>query len=292
MISVIITAYREERTIQRAIKQVLNQLTKKDELIITAPDEETRKEVKKIKDRRIKFIQDKGNGKPSALNEALPKAKGEILVLTDGDVYIDEKAIEEIIKPFRYKNIGAATGRPITINKRNNMLGYWSHLLTDAGAHKKRIAQRKKDKFIAGSGYLLAIKKELIKSIPENILSDDAYISHSIANQGYKIVYVPNARVYVKYPSTWKDWINQKVRSTGGYKQLKKVIQTKENMRSFTKESIKIHWALGYPKTIKEFIWTLVLIVARIYLWILIIWRTKIRKEEFNKIWVRIESTK
>jgi len=292
MKSVIITAYREERTIGKAIEQILPQLEKKDELIVTAPDRETIEVVQRYKDKRIRFIQDEGKGKPLALNKVLNIVKGKILIFTDGDVFIEEDAIERICKPFENKKIGAATGRPISMNGKQSMLGYWSNLLTDAGAHKFRLSKRKKGKFIMVSGYLFAMRKGLVEEIPENTLSDDAAISHIIYNKRYEIVYVPSAKVYVKYPDNFNDWIKQKLRSAGGYSQLKKGVKAKESSRNFLKEGIHIHWALSYPRTIKEYVWTLILVLARIYLWWIIIWNIKLKKKEFNKIWLRVESTK
>ena len=70
MISVIITAYKEPKTIGKAIESILKNNLKNYELIVTAPDEETLDVVSKYKKRYsfIKTLKDKGQGKPAALN--------------------------------------------------------------------------------------------------------------------------------------------------------------------------------------------------------------------------------
>tara|TARA_Y100000310_G_scaffold342413_1_gene445581 strand:+ start:9670 stop:10557 length:888 start_codon:yes stop_codon:yes gene_type:complete len=295
MISTIITAYKEEKTIGKAIESILNQKTKENmEIIVVCPDKPTADAARKYQNRNknIRILKDPKMGKPVALNIAFKKAKGDILILTDGDVYIGKNAVNELINPFKNKKIGAVSGRPISSISRNTMLGYWSHLLTDLGAHNTRLKLAKRGKFIVCSGYLYAIRAGIVKNIPSNSLSDDAIISHLIAQKGYKITYAPKAEVYVKYPTTFKDWITQKKRSTGGYNQIKELTGSTIRMRSFTKEALGIFKLFNYPKNIKEIVWTKILILARLYLWVRIFIDLKLRKEAFSKTWKRIESTK
>ncbi|MBI2148944.1 glycosyltransferase [Candidatus Woesearchaeota archaeon] len=295
MLSIIITSYKEPLTIRKAVDSFLKQdIREKYEIIVLAPDKETAEVVKKAykNNKKVIYIKDPLKGKPTALNIAFKKARGQILILSDGDVYTSENSVNYLVKHFKNKKVGAVSGRPISLNEKTNILGYWSHLLTDIGAHETRLLWTKKNKFIVCSGYLMTIRKGIINSIPENSLADDAVISHLIYGKGYKIEYEPNAKVYVKYPTTFKDWIKQKKRSAGGYNQLKNLIQNKETMRSFTRESIEVFRALRYPKNIKEFIWTIALIIARLYLWILIFIEINIKKEKFENIWTRVESTK
>ena len=294
MISVVITGYKEPKTIGKAIEQVLrNKIKGNYELIIAAPDDETLDAARIYlkKNKRIKILRDEGKGKPSALNQVFKKAKGNIIIMTDADVHISENAIPFILKLFKDKNVGAVTGRPRSLSPRNEMLGFWSHLLTDV-AHDIRHKRIKEGKMVVCSGYLYAIRRGIIKSIPDEALSEDAVISHLIYDKGYKILYAPEAEVYVKYPSTFSDWIKQKKRSAGGYTQLSYMIKGKERMRSFGKESAGIFHVLKYSKTIKEFFYTLSLIFARIYLWMLIFIDINIKKKNLKKIWVRVESTK
>ncbi len=290
MISIIITGYKEPKTIGRAIEQILkNRIKDKFELIVTAPDEETLNVAKTyaLKDKRIKLLKDEGKGKPSALNKIFKKVKGDILVLTDADVYVSENSIQLLIDKLKDKKIGAVSGHPVPTNSKDSKLGYWANLLTEM-VHQ----WRKKAKFISCSGYLYAIRKELLQPMPEDTLSDDAYNSHIVKNKGYGIDYSEKSLVYVKYPDSFSDWIKQKKRSAGGYNQIKYIFKEKNIDRSLTKESAGIFQVLKYPKTFKEYFWTIELIFARIYLWLLIFWDINIKKTEFKKVWVRIESTK
>lgn len=292
MISIIITAYKEPKTIGKAIEQILkNRLKDEFELIVSAPDDETLNIVRRYakKDNRIKIIKDAGKGKPSALNQIFKKVKGEYLVLTDGDVFIGEKAIQLLLDKLREKNIGAVTGRPIPQESKKNKYGYWAHFLLNR-AHEERLKKSKEEKFILLSGYLFAMRNFHLQ-IPEDIL-DDAFISQLIWKKGYKISYQPKSQVFIKNPSNFSDWLKQKRRNTSGDIRIKHYLPDMQKSRSFKKEFLQFHRVLLYPQSIKEFFYSIQLLLARLLIWGLGFYDLKIKKKPFEKIWVRIESTK
>ncbi len=292
MISIILTAYKEEKTIIRAIEAILkNEISVPYEILVLAPDEKTLKVAEKYaeKNKHIRVVKDDGEGKPSALNIAFTIAKGDILILTDGDVYVGKKSLPALLEPFKNQNIGATSGRPVSTDSTKTMFGFWSHLLTSIADERRKNALKNKKRIFC-SGYLYAFRKGLIKKIPKETLSEDGLISHFVYSQGYKIDYVPEAEVYVKYPSNFRDWINQKKRSAGGYNQIRQ--WTKTEMRSFSKESSGAFHFFKYLKTPKQLFWLLALFLSRVYLWILIFKDINIKNKSFKKIWVRVESTK
>jgi cellulose synthase/poly-beta-1,6-N-acetylglucosamine synthase-like glycosyltransferase len=261
------------------------------ELLILAPDEETINAAKQYKDidMKIRILQDPGLGKPKALNIAFKEAKGDIMILTDGDTYISRFAIRELLKKMKDPKVGAVSGRPISIDPKDNMFGYFGHLLSDM-ADKTRL----KNKDFIVSGYLYALRKGIIEEMPENTLSDDAYNSFKLIEKGWKIDYCSNAHVFIKYPTNFSDWIKQKKRSGGGYVQLTSEFKMKppKATRSFTQELKGLWDVIAYPKNQREVAWTLALIGVRAYMWAMIFWERKVTHKDFNKTWTRIESTK
>jgi cellulose synthase/poly-beta-1,6-N-acetylglucosamine synthase-like glycosyltransferase len=289
MISILLVAYKEPKTIGRSIQAFLNQDLPKDwEMLLAAPDKETLDVMRHYESKNVKVYVDPRKGKPAALNMLLPKAKGDILILSDGDVFIGKYSIRNLLSHFKDEKVGAVTSRPISLNSRDNKLGYWSHLLTDVGAHKTRL--RRKGKFIICSGYLFAMRK-LFDRIPEDALSDDAIMSHIIWKKGFKINYEPKSKVFVKYPRSFSDWILQKRRSAGGYTQIPKYFKNPPRMRSFTSEAF---WGAltvwSYPKSFREMFWTFQLFFARLYLWYRI--KSDLKEKDLLSIWKPIKSTK
>lgn len=296
MVSIIITTKREPKTLAKTIEKILEEDLEDSEILVVGPDEETEKIVKNYPS--VKYLKDKGVGKPAALNLAFQQARGDILILTDGDVCLKKYATAQILRHFEDEKVGAVSGHPVSINSRGNIFGYWSHFLT-AAADYVRKKKSKAGEYLVCSGYLYAIRNLYIRHgfvirIPENTLVEDSIISQMIWQKGYGIAYEPEAKVYVKYPDNFSDWLKQKIRATGGYVQKsqspKHKTQTEQKMRGFweeVKDGIKLFFT--YPKNFKEFWWTILLYLARLYLWLLIFWQIKVLKKT---PWPRVESTK
>ncbi len=144
------------------------------------------------------------------------------------------------------------------------------------------------------SGYIMATKKYDF-NIPKNVLSDDAYISYTIRNMGKEIAYTPLAQCYVKYPTNLKDYYKQKIRSLGGFIQLKRlgIFQKDKQTRSFFIELKYTFFVFKYAKNFKQFVWSLMLFPLRLITWIKIFWERFVMRKEMSKHgWERIESTK
>ena len=183
------------------------------------------------------------------------------------------------------------TGRPVSASPRDTMLGYWSHLLTDS-AHRVRLKRDRAGQFLLCSGYLFAFRRALIGDIPVDALAEDAVISHEIAQAGYRIRYVPEAQVSVRYPTTYRDWLRQKVRSAGGYAQ-DYIRKSPFSMRSARREIVDgTRLALAYPRNLRELAWTLLLFAARLHLWLLVFWNVRVRRRPLKALWQRVETTK
>jgi cellulose synthase/poly-beta-1,6-N-acetylglucosamine synthase-like glycosyltransferase len=292
MITYVITAFKEPKTIGRAIEAFLGQGIKNYELIISAPDKETldvAREYQK-KNKNIRLIKDKGKGKPAALNLIFKMAKGNIIVLSDGDVFISSSSVKKLIGHFNDSKIGGVSGKVVSCNDKGNMFGFWAHLLS-LGFHYSRIRDVKNEKNVVCSGYLYAIRNGIVKEIPEKILADDAFISLSINKNGYKTGYEPEAKVYVKYPDNLPDWIRQKKRTAGRYYQLSKEFKF-NSISSFGDEIVSGIKTFREVNSFKRVFWFLFLGVMRIYIWFRVFFDFRLWNREFNKTWERVESTK
>ena len=294
MLTIIITAHREEKTIGRAIEAFLAQGLPQDyEMWVVCPDDETAAVVASYVAHidRIKHLRDEGRGKPAALNLALRRASGKLVVLSDGDVYVEAGAVAALLAALDDPQVGVVSGRPLSLSPRDTILGYWSHLLVDAGAHRRRRIRAEHGDFLECSGYLYAFRRSLVHTIPEDALAEDGVVSYSIWEQGFRTAYAPGALVYVKYPTTYRDWMKQKIRSMGGYAQ--PYLKGSPGKRSFCTEAIQGTWgALRYAQSPRELWWTLLLFVARAHIWLRVSWDVKCRKKALSEIWKRVDSTK
>ncbi|MDP2925972.1 MAG: glycosyltransferase family 2 protein [Nanoarchaeota archaeon] len=268
MIDIIITSFNEPKATLRAVEIFLNQdIKEKFRIIVCDPFPEVKELFKKnIKDKRVGFFLDPGEGKSYALNLLIEKlntnSQEDIFIFTDGDVHVSNNALKEITEAFKDPKVGCATAKPVTINPRNNMMGYWSHLLF-SGIHKVRKNLSNKERFFECSGYLFAIRKGVIFEFPLDG-SEDGIIPYIFWKNGYKIKYLPSLEVYVKNPENLKDWKTQKIRNIKGHENYSKLYPDMPRTKSFLNEiRYGLFHALFYPRTPKEAWWTIKLFYHR-----------------------------
>lgn len=227
-------AYNEEKTIGEALKELLTQsFPCKYEILIVASGctDQTPQIVREFmqKHETIRLIEEpQRQGKVSAINLILKEAKGDIIFLTDADVILEKNSIKNILPHFSDPKVGAVSGRPIPVNRKGDFWGNLAWLSFDA-MHTYRSNEARKQGLIHPSGYLYAIRKGIVPNIPTNTIIDDLMIGYLINSAGYKILYEPSAKVYVKFPTSFSDYLVQKIRNRAGWWQLQHEFKVKLN---------------------------------------------------------------
>jgi len=293
-LNIVITSYKEPRT-AKAIEAILSQkIDYPFEIIVSAPDKETQEIVKRYskKDRRVKLFADPGKGKNLALNILFKKLNGDILIFTDGDVYLGKGAIDKITKMFNDSSIGCVTGRPMPEESKNSKYGYWANFLFEE-AHKMRKKSFLNNDFLECSGYLFAFRNRIVESFPLDT-AEDTIIPYYFWEKGYKIGYADEAKVYVRNVDNWGEWINQKTRTSIAHENLGDYadIQITPRKKSFFNEAKGASSLFSYPNSITEFYWSFNLLIARLYMWAIVLGNSKLKGKRHSDAWERVESTK
>jgi hypothetical protein len=82
------------------------------------------------------------------------------------------------------------------------------------------------------------------------------------------------------------------VRSAGGHAQ-GYVRKSPLRMRSAWLEMLNgTRLALRYPRSPREFLWTLLLFAARLHLWLLVFVNVQLLRRPLSDLWQRVETTK
>ncbi|MEK6891377.1 MAG: glycosyltransferase [Nanoarchaeota archaeon] len=272
MMTIIVTSYNEPKATERAVNIILKQKIKTPfKVLVIDPFPEVESYLRrKIKDKRFDFILDPGEGKPYALNMLFEmlfsENKEEILVFTDGDVYISDNSLKEIEEAFKDKSIGAITGRPVATNKKGTKYEFWARV-GYSGIDKVRKRLSSQGEFLQCSGYLFAIRNGLVKETLEDV-PEDCVIPYFVWKKDYKIKYLDKAEVYVQYPTNWADWINQRVRTIKAHENLNKIVPDMPRTKSLSNEIKEgLLFSLKQPRSIKEFFWLIELYFARLYIY-------------------------
>lgn len=196
-------------------------------------------------DKRVRLITEaERKGKSSALNLIIKNAKSDIIVQTDGDVELQDGAIKNLLSHFKDQQIGGVSGNPIPVIPENHVFYDWT-VMSYRRAGELREEESKSGVFWHISGYLLAFRKEALPEVPFAIGAVDAWMGKIIENNGYKMIYEPEAKVFVRAPLTVRDFINQKARVRAGFynlmKQTGKAPRTvKREIWWFPRELIKV----------------------------------------------------
>lgn len=311
MISVIITSMFEADTIGKAISNIAikeySGIPDDFEIIQVSYDQETLDAGKlKVEELGISSkyiqIQDPKIGKPYALNLAFKKVRGDIIILTDGDVYFEKNTVSKLLEPFENEKIGLVTGCEYSQYDRSTQFKYYGNLLASSADHNRksltipvenRTYRVTDKKIIPISGRCFAMRNFNLE-LPKNLLAEDGYMGNKVFSMGHMLSYQPEAIAYAKYPLNHTEHIKQKVRSLGGYPQLAKlgVSAKSKDARKFTDE-LKYFWfPIAYAKNLKELYWSLLLYPIRLQTWIKIkMEMDKLEKKMGVTGWDRDKST-
>lgn len=102
-ISVALAAYKGEQYIAEQLDSILKQLGENDEIIVSDdyPQGKTRDELLKFQDRRIRYIEGKGEGVVKNFENALNACTGDVIFLCDqDDAWLPDK-VESVMKEIQ-----------------------------------------------------------------------------------------------------------------------------------------------------------------------------------------------
>lgn len=214
--SVGIMAYNEAGNIARAIESILAQtLTSAtiSEVIVVASGctDNTVAIVSAIAqdDSRIRLIiQERREGKASAINLFLAAARSEVVVMASADVIIKPGSLDALLLALQDPTVGMVGAHPIPVNDESSFLGFAVHLLWRL---HDRIA-RESPKL----GEVVAFRN-IVPSIPRDTPVDEISIQAIITQLKYRLVYEPRAVVYNRGPATISDYLRQRRRINSGH---------------------------------------------------------------------------
>jgi biofilm PGA synthesis N-glycosyltransferase PgaC len=214
-VSVGICVYNEEKNLASLLQSVISQKTIKSEIreiiVVSSGSTDRTNEIVNgflKRNNKIKlFIQEKREGKASAVNLLLDIASHEIVVIANGDIIPGEDSIEKLVLPFYNPRVGMTGGRPVPLNDKNHLLGFTVHLLWNLH-HRISLSNPKLGEFVAF--------RNIIR-IPVDTAVDEAWIEAMIRKKGFELEYAPQAIVINRGPETIADFLMQRRRIWAGH---------------------------------------------------------------------------
>lgn len=204
-VSIMIPAHNEDTVIAESIENIL-QLDYDNFEIIAIDDRSddntanVMKDLEKKYDNVKAFIRPKGAfpGKSAVLNDALPLAKGEAILVFDADARVESDFLKKLIPNLEPKDVGAVQARKVIRNKdvnlltrcQNNEMTLDTHFQVGRDSVKGAVELR-------GNGEL--IKREALDDIHgwnNYTITDDLDMSTRLHIKGWDIRFCKDAIVY------------------------------------------------------------------------------------------------
>jgi len=174
-------------------------------------------------------------GKPSALNVAITKATGKVIVFMDARQSVSRNAVKTLVAYLEDPSIGAVSGelvlsKPDTngddVSDAANVGLYWRY--------EKWIRENESRLYstTGATGALYAIRKSDYQPHKADVLLDDFDTPVKILKQGKRTVFAPDAKVFDVAEASSNNEFKRKVRTLAG------------NYQSFARQ----HWLLNPAK--------------------------------------------
>lgn len=157
-------------------------------------------------------------GKASCLNEAVPHARGEILLLTDARQALAPDAVRRLVACLGDPSVGAASGELHLVaspGRAPEGLGlYWKY------EKLIRRAESRFDSTVGVTGALYAVRKELFVPLDPRAILDDVLVPMEVVLAGRRVVFEPEARAWDRLAENPAHEYRRKVRTLAGNYQL------------------------------------------------------------------------
>ncbi|MDN5865159.1 MAG: glycosyltransferase family 2 protein [Gammaproteobacteria bacterium] len=225
LVTVLVIAYNEEARIVERVRNLLASDYPPERLqILIASDgsgDATAQRACANGSRRVEVVEfPERRGKSAVLNELIPRARGELVVLSDVRQRFEPAAIGVLVQAFRTPDTGAVSGE-LMLERRSAQ----SEIREGAGFYWRyekfiRRSESRVDSTVGCTGAIYAIRRALFQPIPESTILDDVLIPMLIARQGCRVRFESRARAYDDVPATARGEFTRKVRTIAGNFQL------------------------------------------------------------------------
>ncbi len=224
-VSIVMVVRNEELWIDRKLRNLL-ELDYRSELleIVVVSDGSTDRTEMLLRgyadDLRVRSLMNQlPRGKAAGLNDAIARAKGEIVVLTDARQKIERRAIRVLMENFADPAVGCASGAlmlgdPEAGEAAKGLGLYWTI------EKKIRELESHSGSVVGATGAFYAVRRKLLSQIPEGTILDDVYIPMQVVRQGMRVVFDDRAQAW-DVPDSGGGWeFARKVRTLSGNYQL------------------------------------------------------------------------
>ncbi len=159
------------------------------------------------------------NGKARAINKVFERSAGKYLVMLNADAFPEAGAIRQLLTlEAGDVRIGCVSARPVFADgegllRRALELMWSAHSLMSLQLNHAGISNHACDE-------LVVVRTSMIRSVPDNLINDGAYIGGLVNARGSLVKFSASAMVKIEVPNSFMDLIRQRRRIIFGHVQV------------------------------------------------------------------------
>lgn len=256
-ISVIVPAYNAESSIGDCLTALTKQtVPQSDYEIVVVDDGSTDKTSDIAQQFQVTYIREENQGPAMARNVGAQVAKGTIILFTDSDCIPQPDWIEKMLVPF--KNDPEVVGvKGVYLTKQKQLAARFAQ-----AEFEERYARLKKYQYIDFvDSYSAGFKREIFLSVggfdPRFAVAnnEDVELSYKLAQQGYKMKFQPEAKVYHLHADTFSSYLYVKL--TRAYWRMLAYRRHPRKMAqdSYTPQTLKLQILLAFICLVTLVVW-------------------------------------
>lgn len=195
-VTILIPVKNVAKYIKACLDALLNQSYPQDKyeiLILDNNSKDSTQEIVLSYGGNVKLIQSGIDSPPKKYNQVLSSVKGEVVGLVDGDANVDKDWLKNVIEPLKDEKVAGAGGVILTQNREKLIPRLIGYELQDRYERMPKEIKR------MASMHIVYKKDILLKAggFDEKLKTGyDCEIGWRINEAGYKIIFVPEAKVY------------------------------------------------------------------------------------------------
>jgi cellulose synthase/poly-beta-1,6-N-acetylglucosamine synthase-like glycosyltransferase len=220
-ISVVIPAYNEAAGIAATVRSMIASIYRGAIEVIVVDDgsaDDTAGIVRGLGIPGVRVLSQPNSGKPAALSRGIAAARGDILVLVDGDTVFQPDTLGRLVAPLRFRNVGAVSGNTKVANRRG-LLGGWQHLEYVIGFNLDRRLFDMLGTIPTVPGAIGAFRRAALTAVggvSADTLAEDTDLTMALSRSPWRVAYAPGAIAWTEAPASLRQPWRQRYRWSYG----------------------------------------------------------------------------
>jgi len=218
-VSLVVAAYNEEGWIADKIRNHLEldyPMGKLHHVIITDGSNDRTPDIARSFEGVEVHHHPERKGKIAAVHRVMPLIRTPIVVFTDANTLLNHEAIRRLVRHYRDPHVGAIAGEKrvhMSESDAAHAAGegiYWKYesLLKHLDSELHSV--------VGAAGELFSIRRELYQPVPEDTVIEDFVMTLSIARDGHRVVYEPEAFAVEGPSASVPEELKRKIRIAAG----------------------------------------------------------------------------